>query len=362
VSDQHSRFTVSFPIFLLQQDRSNKYLLDLPFGFKIMPQLLSKEIGSTGFGLMGLTWRQNPVSEEQAIKTMKAALNAGCNFWNGGVFYGSPEYNSLHILVRYFDKYPEDAAKVVLSIKGGALNGHPCGTPEFLESEIKSCLKLLNGKKSIDIYEMARVDRGTPLEVSLKALEGQVKEGRIGGIGLSECSAATIRRAAGITKIVAVEVELSLWSTDILSNGVAAACAEHNIPVVAYSPLGRGMLTGQLKSLDDLPETDMRRHFPRFQPDVFDLNLDLVRELEKVAKKKGCTAPQLAISWTKHCTANGSPEIIPIPGATTEERVQENAVDVTLDRDDLAEINAILSKVKVVGARYPEPLMAHAEG
>jgi len=326
-----------------------------------MPQLVGKQVGSTGYGLMGLTWRPNPVSEEQAFKAMKAALASGCNFWNGGEFYGTPEYNSLHLLERYFTKYPEDASSVVLSIKGGLRNLHPDGSPENLSRSIENCLKLLKGKKSIDIFEMARVDKNVPLETTMKALEEHVKAGRIGGIALSEVSAATVKKAAGITKIVAVEVELSLWSTDILSNGVAAACAEHHIPVVAYSPIGRGMLSGDIKSPTDIPEGDFRKHMPRFQPDVFDTNLELVQELQKVAKQKGCTPAQLAISWTKHCT-NGSPEVIPIPGATTEERVLENAKEITLDGDDLAEINSLLSKFKVVGGRYGGPMAAHIEG
>jgi len=310
---------------------------------------------------MGLTWRPNPVSEEQAFVAMRAALASGCNFWNAGEFYGTPEYNSLHLLEKYFTKYPEDASKVVLSIKGGLNKMHPDGSPENLKKSINNCHKLLGGKKSIDIFEMARVDKNTPLEITLKALEEHVKSGSIGGIALSEVSAATIKKAASITTIVAVEVELSLWSTDILSNGVAAACAEHNIPIIAYSPIGRGMLSGEIKSPEDIPEGDMRRHMPRFQPDVFDTNLELVKELQKVAKQKGCTAAQLAISWTKHCT-NGYPEVIPIPGATTEERVIENAKVVTLGNDDLTQINSILSEFKVVGGRYGGPAAAHIEG
>jgi len=292
---------------------------------------------------------------------MKASLAAGCNFWNAGEFYGTPEYNSLHLLEAYFTKYPEDASKVVLSIKGGLKNMHPDGSPENIKNSIGNCLKLLKGKKSIDVFEMARVDKNTPIEVTMKALEEHVKAGDIGGIALSEVSAATIRKAASITDIVAVEVELSLWSTDVLSNGVAAACADHNIPLVAYSPIGRGMLSGEIKSLEDIPEGDMRRHMPRFQPGIFDKNLELVKELQKVAKQRGCTPAQLAISWTKHCT-DGNPIVIPIPGATTEERVMENAKEVTLGGDDLAEINSILSEFKVIGGRYGGALVALMEG
>lgn len=165
---------------------------------------------------------------------MRASLAAGCNFWNAADFYGTPEYNSLHLLNKYFTKYPEDASKVVLSIKSGLKNFRPDGSPENIKTCIDYCLSILDGKKSIDIFECARVDRNTPIEVTLKALEEHVKLGNIKGIALSEVSEATIRAATKVTKIVAVEVELSLWSLDILSNGVAQACAEFDIPIVAY--------------------------------------------------------------------------------------------------------------------------------
>jgi len=165
---------------------------------------------------------------------MKAALEAGCNFWNGGEFYGTPEYNSLHLLRAYFTKYPEDASNVVLSIKGA--NDEqliPIGTPEHIKECIERDLKILGGTKSIDIYECARVDKNTPIEVTLKALEEHVKKGDIGGIGLSEPSAATIEKAVKVTKIEAVETELSLWSLDIFENGIVETAAKHNIPIVA---------------------------------------------------------------------------------------------------------------------------------
>jgi len=166
---------------------------------------------------------------------MRASLEAGCNFWNGGEFYGTPEYNSLTLLEKYFTKYPEDADKVVLSIKGAIGPGLvPDSSPENVRRSIDQCLKLLNGKKSIDMFECARVDKTTPLETTLKVMDEEyVKTGKIGGIALSEVSAATIERAAKVTKIVAVEIELSLWAVDPLSNGIFEACAKHNIPVVA---------------------------------------------------------------------------------------------------------------------------------
>lgn len=148
--------------------------------------------------------------------------------------YGTNEFNSLHLLEEYFTKYPEDAEKVVLSIKGGLVNMVPDGTPEGVRRSMDNCLKLLNGKKSLDIFEYARVDPKVPIETTLKTLEEEyVKTGKLGGIGLSEVSAATIERAAKVTKIAAVEVELSLWATDIFQNGIAETCAKHGIPIVA---------------------------------------------------------------------------------------------------------------------------------
>ena len=135
----------------------------------------------------------------------------------------------------------------------------PDGSPEGIRKSVDNCLILLKGKKSIDVFEMARVDKKTPLETTFKTFEEYVKAGKIGGIALSEVSATTIKKAASITKIVAVEVEVSLFTTHIFDNGVAAACAEHNIPIVAYAPLSRGFLRGELKSPDDIPDGDFRK-------------------------------------------------------------------------------------------------------
>jgi len=328
-----------------------------------MPQLLGKEIGPIGYGLMGLTWRPTPTPEEQAFKAMKASLTAGCNFWNAGEFYGTESYNSLHLLNKYFTKYPEDADKVVLSIKGVLKDMHPDGSPENVKRSVENCLKILDGKKSIDIFEPARVDKNVPFEITLKALEEYVKAGKIGGISLSEVGAATIQKAVKVTKIVAIEVELSLWSLDILNNGVAKAAAEHNIPIVAYSPVGRGMLTGEITKLEDIPEGDFRRMMPRFNKENFDHNLELVSELHKIANQKGCTPAQLAINWVKQLSKkDGNSEIIPIPGATKEDRVLENAKDITLSDDELVKIDSILKRFEVKGDRYGGPMKAHMEG
>jgi pyridoxine 4-dehydrogenase len=180
-----------------------------------MVELMGKKIGSTGYGLMGLTWRPHPIPTEEAIEVMRSALAKGAIFWNGGVFYGTPEYNSLHLLNAYFTKYPEDASKVVISIKGGLdpVTHSINGSKEFITKDVETAVALLDGKCKIDIFECARVDPKVPIEETIQALAELVKQGKIGGIGLSEIGEKSIRKAAKVHKIASVEVEFSLFST-----------------------------------------------------------------------------------------------------------------------------------------------------
>lgn len=205
--------------------------------------------------LPGLTWRQTPPSQEQSFEAMRTALSLGANNWNGGELYGSPERNSLHLLNEYFTKYPEDADKIVLSIKGGLAAGEmrPDGSKKNIQRSIDECLRVLDGKKSLDLFECARVDLGTPYEDTIGYIAEYVKAGKLGGISLSEVGADTIRKAHGVHPVSAVEVEFSLWATDILENGVAETCAELGIPIIAYSPLGRGFLVSITTFLYDKP-------------------------------------------------------------------------------------------------------------
>ncbi|KAK3695470.1 NADP-dependent oxidoreductase domain-containing protein [Podospora appendiculata] len=322
-----------------------------------MPQINRREVGPTGFGLMGFTWRASPPPQDQAFEAMRAALKNGLTFWNGGDFYGPPEYNSLVLLERYFAKYPEDADKVVLSIKGGydTTQGKVDSSPEGIRRSVDTTLKQLKGRKKLDIFECARRDPNVPLEVTFGVLQEYIDKGLLGGISLSEVSAATIHEAVKITKIVAVEVELSLFATQVLNNGVAAACAQYNIPLVAYSPVGRGMLTGQFKSHGDIPKDSPIYHFPWFTPENFDNNIQLAKQVESLAAKKGCTPAQLAISWTRSLSKRpGMPVIIPIPGATTVDRVNENSQFVEISDEEMDEIDATLAKFVVKGGRYPD--------
>ncbi|KAH8878786.1 pyridoxal reductase [Thozetella sp. PMI_491] len=323
-----------------------------------MPQLAGRTVGSHGFGLMGLTWRPQPAAHEDAFAAMRAALANKMTFWNGGEFYGTPEVNSMTLLRAYLDKYPEDADKFVLCIKGGlCLDMRPDGSPENIRRSIDFILDQLGPHKQyLEMFEMARRDPTVPLETTFGFIDREyIQTGKIGGISLSEVSAATINEAAAITKIAAVEVELSLFNTDPLDNGIAAACAHHNIPLIAYSPLGRGLATGQIRSLADLPEGDFRRYMPRFQPGAFEINLQLADQIQSMATKKGCTPAQLALGWlTSLQRRPGMPVIIPIPGATTKARVEENSAVVELDDHEMADIDVTLVKFKVVGKRYPQ--------
>lgn len=329
-----------------------------------MPQLLNKEVGAIGYGLMGLTWRPNPCPLEQAFSAMRASLAAGCNAWNGGEFYGPPERNSLWLLKKYYEKYPEDAEKVVLSIKGAAKPDlSPDGSPEGVRRSVETCLEQMGGTGKIDLFECARKDPDVPLETTLKALQELIQEGKIGGIALSEVSAETIQQGVKVAKIAAVEVELSLWATEPLTNGIAKVCKENDIPIIAYSPIGRGFLTGQIKSPDDIPEGDFRRFLPRFQPENFEANMKLVKQLEQLAGKKKCTPAQLAIGWVLALSKRPEmPTIIPIPGATTAERVEENSAAVELSEQEMKEIDGILEGFEAKGDRYHAHGMKHVNG
>ena len=293
---------------------------------------------------------------------MKAALERGANFWNGAEFYGPPTANSLQLLNHYFTTYPEDSKKVILSIKGAfSAAAGPDNSPANIQKSVDNCLKILDGKAFLDIFLPGRIDPQVPVEETVGALAEYVKAGKIGGYGLSECSAETIRRAHAVYPVSAVEIELSLFATNILSNGVAQTCSELKIPIIAYSPLSRGFLTGQINKLEDLPDDDSRRRFPRFHPDVFDLNIKLVKEIEQLAKKTGYTMPQVAIAWVTAQTKKTNNPVIPIPGCTTVARVEENLTQISLDEQDLDELSQMVEKMTVHGSRYPEPYQKYMD-
>lgn len=181
---------------------------------------------------------------DQAIAALKTALNNGMTLWNGAEFYGPPEYNTMTLLKAYFTKYPEDADKVTLIIKGGVdlKTLMPNGSPEHVRQSLDNIISQLGGTKKLDLFSYSRRDPNTPLEVTFDVIQKEyIDTGKVGAIALSECSADTINEAAKIAKIGTVEVELSIFTPDILKNGIAAACAQHGIPITAYSPIGRGV-------------------------------------------------------------------------------------------------------------------------
>ncbi|KAF7189106.1 Pyridoxal reductase [Pseudocercospora fuligena] len=317
--------------------------------------IAGKPVGAIGYGCIPLTNYFTPIPKEQGFAVLKEALKHGANFWNGGWIYGTPEWNSLHFFKEYFEKYPEDVDKVVISIKGcfDMRSGSANADRESVRRAIEKCLEVADGKFKIDVFQAARLDPNLPVEETVGAIGEYVKAGKIGGIGLSECSAASIRKAAVVHPISAVEVEVSLFETSIFTDGVAEACKEFDIPIVAYSPLGRGFLTGQIRKLEDLPEKDFRRMLPRFQPENFDANLKIVDEVEQIAKKKGCTSGQIATAWVIQQTASTGATAIPIPGTGNPARIEENVKVVELTPNELKEINDVLSKAEVKGDRYP---------
>jgi len=314
-------------------------------------------VNSIGYGLMGLTWRPKQTPDEQAFETMRTAIREGCTFWNGGEFYGQPEKTlNLQLLNRYFKKYPEDREKVFISIKGGLdlATMKPTGDKEGLRKSVENSVNVMGGY--IDLFECARVDKQVPIEETMETFKELIKEGKIKHVGLSECSAETIRKAHKVVPIAAVEQEYSLWSTEIENNGVLDTCKELGIPLVAYSPLGRGFLTGTIKKRSDIPEGDFRLHFERFSEENFDNNLQLVSKLQDFAKEKGCTPAQLAIGWV---LAQWD-KIIAIPGSTTSERVNDNVggIKVQFSDDELKQLRALIQSTTVKGGRYNK-MMEH---
>ncbi|KAH7162958.1 NADP-dependent oxidoreductase domain-containing protein [Dactylonectria estremocensis] len=323
-----------------------------------MAQILGKQVGTLGFGLMGFTWRPVPPPLDQALEAMRTAVEKGVTVWNGGEFYGTPEYNSMTLLKHYFTKYPEDADKVTVFMKGGlnfethALDGSPEGVRRTLDNIIAQ----MEGTKKIDGFAYARRDTSVPLEVTLGVIQKEyIDTGKIGGVYVSECSAETIHEASKHAKIIAAEVELSMFSPDILKNGVAAACAQYNIPVLAYSPIGRGMLTGRFTNVSDVKDLGLVAALPRFQEKALEHNLKLVSQVQAQAGKKGCTPAQLAIGWVRGLSNRpGLPTIIPIPGATTKARVEENATLIDLSEEEMKVIGGIVDSFTTSGGRYPD--------
>ncbi|KAK9483983.1 NADP-dependent oxidoreductase domain-containing protein [Lipomyces starkeyi] len=309
------------------------------------------EITALGYGAMGISAFYEPhLTDEQAFPLFDKLLELGCTFWDTARIYGDNE----EILGRYFAK-TGNRSKVFLCTKvgykapvvGGGIPS-PSGEPEFIRNSCEQSLKRL-GVETIDLYYQHRIDTTIPIEKTIAGFVELVKEGKIRYIGLSECSAETLRRAYKIHPITAVQIEYSPFSLDAETNGVIDACKELGVAVVAYSPLSRGFLTGAYTSPEDFEPNDVRRRLPRFQAENFPANLQLVNKLKAIADKKGVTTGQISLAWLM---AQGS---IPIPGSTKMARIEENvaSADVKLTEEELKTIREYVDAANIVGGRYP---------
>jgi len=316
-------------------------------------------VSAIGLGCMGMSEFYGESQEAASIAVLHHAIDRGVTFWDTADMYGSG-HNERLIGRALRDRRDE----VVLATKFAIIRGADgsfegiSGRPEYVRQACDASLLRL-GVDHIDLYYQHRVDPEVPIEDTVGAMSELVGAGKVRYLGLSEAAAETLRRAVAVHPIAALQSEYSLWSRD-LDDSIIPACRELGIGLVAYSPLGRGFLSGAIRSPDDLAEDDWRRMNPRFQGDAFEKNIELVRIIEGFAHAKGCTPAQLALAWV---LARGT-DVVAIPGTRRIERLDENAaaVDISLGEGELAEIDAAIPRDMVVGSRYPEEMMSLLDG